>query len=204
MGRTWDQSQGKTRRVHEIQNHRANPAKAEPVSQFCDYWFVVAEVGVVKKDEVPLSWGFWEARGDKIYSVKEAVRREDVAITRSFMAALFRSMGKADDKMIEISIGKKVQALDESREKDFQRRLDRRLNENAELRKKVDQFQEVTGIDISSWRHESSQLAKAVNFVLAAGVHGTRKSAEKLRDELRESADRIDKALSPKVENEQA
>lgn len=67
-----------------------HPEKAEEIAAFCDYWWVVAAPDIVKKDEVPETWGLLVLTGKKLTQVKEAKKMDPKEIGRPFVAALFR------------------------------------------------------------------------------------------------------------------
>ena len=35
-----------------------NPDKAESISRYCDYWYILAPAGIIDVAEVPPAWGF--------------------------------------------------------------------------------------------------------------------------------------------------
>ena len=50
-----------------------NPAKAEPVAQYCDYWWLVTGPGIVKDGELPDTWGLMEVQEGKLVDRKSVV-----------------------------------------------------------------------------------------------------------------------------------
>lgn len=68
-----------------------DPTKSAEIQRFCDYWWVAAPKGVVKKEEVPEQWGFYEIDGKKAKAVKQAPRLEPEPLDKSFVASIMRN-----------------------------------------------------------------------------------------------------------------
>lgn len=68
-----------------------HPEKAEPIAAYCDYWWIVANDGVVK-DDLPDGWGLLIPNaGERLRVVTRATKRTFVRDTdRTFVAAMLR------------------------------------------------------------------------------------------------------------------
>lgn len=70
-----------------------DPTKHEPIAQFCDHWWLVVPDAKIAHDGVPDGWGLLavtkNGRGLRVH--RPAPRRERVAPTPSFLAALLRA-----------------------------------------------------------------------------------------------------------------
>lgn len=42
-----------------------NPKKADELSQYCDYWYIVTPSGIVEIGELPATWGLMEWNGKR-------------------------------------------------------------------------------------------------------------------------------------------
>jgi hypothetical protein len=72
-------------------NELKNPAKAESIAKYCDYWWLVCgDESVAKKDEIPTKWGHLNLKGNRLMSMKDAPKLEAEQITRGFLAAILR------------------------------------------------------------------------------------------------------------------
>lgn len=151
-----------------------NPAKAEPVAQYCDYWWLVTGPGIVKDGELPDTWGLMEVQEGKLVTVKPAPQKDAVPAGRPFMAALFRKMSEVDSAEIEQIASKRVAELDAIRKQSFER---------------------VSGLDLEDWSLHPEEFGKAVKFVLNNGVFGTYGSIERLRDSMMEAVAQMGKVL---------
>ena len=81
----------------ELKAHRSDwlkelrdPAKAEMIAEYCDYWWIVAAPDIVKRDEVPDGWGLMVLTGEKLRAVKDAPKKKAKVLDREFAAALLR------------------------------------------------------------------------------------------------------------------
>lgn len=69
-----------------------DPEKAEPLTRYCDRWWVVAaDAGIVRDGELPPGWGLLVLRGSVLQTAVGAPKRESVSSPdRPFLAALLR------------------------------------------------------------------------------------------------------------------
>lgn len=172
-----------------------NPAKAEPVAQYCDYWWLVTGPGIVKDGELPDTWGLMEVQEGKLVTVKPAPQKDAVPSGRPFMAALFRKMSEVDSAEIEQIASKRVAELDAIRKQSFEREVESRTRHYERLRERVDEFERVSGLDLEDWSLHPEEFGKAVKFVLNNGVFGTYGSIERLRDSMMEAVAQMGKVL---------
>ncbi len=65
-----------------------NPAKADAIAKYCDYWWIVAPKGIVKVSELPPQWGLLNDRatGSTLTKVHPAERRDPTPLDRGFIA----------------------------------------------------------------------------------------------------------------------
>jgi hypothetical protein len=75
-----------------------DPYKADPIKQFCDYWYVVcADPTIVRyAEELPTGWGLMFAENGKLVTLIEAPKLEPLALDRAFIAALMRRATRVD------------------------------------------------------------------------------------------------------------
>lgn len=150
----------------------ASPEKCEPITRFCDRWWIVAsDASIVLDGELPPAWGLLVLRGKVLQTVTEAPKREAVpAPDRGFLAALLRRATEQFATMVpqdEVSelVRAKVEAtiIQRSYEPDVAA-----LRSRAEL---LDLFEAKLGVKI--WGvHQVEQLAHA--YALIQAVDGLR------------------------------
>ena len=82
---------------------KESPAKAEPIAQYCDHWWIVAPVGMVRLEELPAGWGLQEVDGEKIKVTKAAptLAPKDPP-PRSFWMSVMRSFAQQETNEAEL------------------------------------------------------------------------------------------------------
>lgn len=172
-----------------------NPAKSEPVQQYCDYWWIVAPAGIVPKEELPDTWGLFEVSpSGKIKQVVAAPKLTPKPVTRPFMAALLRRAGQVEEDDIRKAVAAKTESIREEFQKSFERNLDIRTQRHKEVYEKIAKIKEATGIDLLNWT-PTKEVASAIKFVLSVGVLDTYSGIDRMRNGLRSALDHIDGAL---------
>ncbi len=172
-----------------------NPRKAEAVSKYCDFWWIVAPEGVVNETAIPDTWGLIVVKKGKLFTAKQAPQRTPEPITKDFMASLFRRTSAVDDDDVEAIVRLRVAAADAQREKDFETRVQARLYKYEGLERSIDEFEKNSGINIREFSHRSDDLGKAVQLVMDCGVFGSYRTVEGLCKTMAETAANIDAAL---------
>ncbi len=85
------------------QKERETPAKAEAIARFCDRWWIVAPVGIVRKDELPAGWGLMELEGETQLKVaKDAPKLEPQEPKRGFWCSVMRAFSEQVDVQAQI------------------------------------------------------------------------------------------------------
>lgn len=144
-----------------------NPAKAEDIFSFCDFWYVVAPPGVVEAEELPKTWCLLEVSGDRLRSVVDAPKLEPAPVDRPFLAAILRKVEENMASEVQLAEAKKLgvaEGIEEGR-----LRANAQIG-NAEERarnaeERIRTFEDVTGLRFDSWR-PPCDLAQAIQSVL--------------------------------------
>lgn len=175
-----------------------NPAKADSIFKFCDRWWVVAwESDIVRRGELPPTWGLMVLDGRGLKVSVDAPRLEPKPITRSFLAAIFRRAVEqsVDDKVLKdqwnlgYAEGKKY--FEECNEQD-------RKNHN-ELYARVKKFEEASGVSIRYGWEKPEKIGEAVRYVLHGEMPvGKLKQVMSWVDQVRESGNKLLKELEGK------
>jgi hypothetical protein len=182
----------------EMKSHRGDwlrelrdPAKAEDIAQFCNYWWIVAaEDKIVQDGELPEGWGLlvWNPKRERLVNktaakFRAALKTPDIA----FIAGVMR---KAQD--VAAPDGVIAAARDEGFKDGFEKGLARNKNDSddlAKLREQLRDFEKASGVKIDSWI-DGQQIGEAVNIVL----NGTE---TRRRENLISTAKRILEDLAP-------
>jgi hypothetical protein len=153
-----------------------DPAKAETICRFCDYWFVACgQAGIVRADELPPTWGLLEPKGDKLVTVKEAPKLEPAPIDRNFLAAIFRRLAESVDNRpaVEAEVSRAVYKAQQEARKAADERWEqvtkRSEDELASLRRALSDFQEASGIRIDRYTG-GKQLGDAARVITSGGL----------------------------------
>jgi hypothetical protein len=151
-----------------------NPAKAEEIAPFCDYWWIAAPAEIVKLEELPPAWGLLEMKGARgLVQVKAAVENSAARpLDTAMVAAILR---RASETMVPRAA---VQALEDAeRDSIFERGKslgqDHHTKDNlARLTQSVADFEKASGVRITDWNGANiGNRFKAVALLddLAAG-----------------------------------
>lgn len=69
---------------------KKDPAKAEVIASKCTSWSLVSTEDVAKEDEIPDTWGWYEAIGGKLIARKGAAPRPIDGVSLHFLVALMK------------------------------------------------------------------------------------------------------------------
>lgn len=157
-----------------------NPKKAEAIFKYCDrFWLAAEEKVIVNTDEIPVTWGYMLATGNKLKVIREAPKLTPEPISRGFIAAMLKRI--AEGRVPIASLEEKVEEMVAQRVKqnyDINKSSLKNLQETHDnLLKEVREFEARAGVRIRGWEREN--VAEAVKVVMntdMAQVVGTLKS----------------------------
>jgi len=150
-----------------------NPAKAEDIASYCDFWWIVAGgKGLVDlaKDPIPASWGVLELDGRGLVQVKAAERRKATEIDRPMLAAILRR--SSEHMTPKASIKTQIET---AREEGIETGKQLRESNSGEtalrlkadgLERRIADFEKASGVLIEDWRGERQGRA----FKLAIAI----------------------------------
>lgn len=206
-------SRGNVLRGYEFKVSRAdwrselkNPAKAEPIAQYCDHWYLVTPPNIIKPGELPETWGHLIAADDTLVVAKEAPKKPSIPVDRPFMAALFRRLAvvESDDFDQAVATQREIIRVEYSRQETKLRDDHANALESAALwekgrhetlYKRLSEFEAETGLSLENLAQYGNELGPAVRFVLQCKLHGSWASVDRLRKTMRESLAVLDEAL---------
>jgi len=153
---------------------KVNPAKAEEIARFCDYWWLVITHSSVITDrsEIPEPWGLLQPddEGKKLVIVKPAVKNESPEPwTRGFMAAILRNASDASEPARAVAA--KLEAARQAgitvgQGKSPENEAERELKRLRELETRVEQFEKASGLSIRYGYAGPEKVGAAVGVVL--------------------------------------
>jgi len=146
-------------------NELKKPEKAESIARFCDSWYLVCAENVAKLEEIPQAWGWLAPGGRGLKEMKAPQPIEAKPITRIFLMSIMRSLEKSYVPKVqveqEVKQGVEKQMLYENSMNE------QRKKELAELKAKVEEFKEASGLDITNdWKYPVKELGRAVKAVI--------------------------------------
>ncbi|NOV25922.1 hypothetical protein E5S69_20685 [Cupriavidus necator] len=183
-----------------------DPAKAEEIQRFCDYWTIVAPKGVVADGELPPTWGLLEMRPDRLMQIKAGPKLEAQPITRAFFASLMRRGHEGLDQVSAEKLEAERAEMQKAIAEKVEREVAMRTRDHQRLRDLIVQFEKETGLsfheyagpdirtikvaqaleDLSGWRDQSAlsrlmdlagELERAASTVRQAVGHTGLKEA---------------------------
>lgn len=148
-----------------------NPKKAEAISQYCDYWWLVTAPGIVKDGELPDTWGLMELQGKAFKVVTKAKERSATPLDRAFMAAMLRRGHEIDTATVDALVNERLgPCVEEARRYDAH--TIERLKEKYEpLQTLIDDAKRECGLDLKRFVY-SQNLAPLLKIVNALNLHG--------------------------------
>lgn len=151
---------------------KENPAKAEEIARFCDFWWlVVTDARIIDVSEVPDTWGLKAPNedGTALVTLKTAVRMEPEPWTKGFIAAVLRN---ASDTMLPVSAV--AAQVEQARQDGFNKgkgespdgEAERELKDLRELKQRVEEFERASGLQIRQPWNKPREVGDAVSIVL--------------------------------------
>lgn len=190
----------------EIKAHRsdllrelANPQKSAPIVRFLDFFWLVADKGLVQAAELPPTWGLLVPRGNRLQAVRRPKQLDPAPISRAFVVGLLLRMmrcGEIDDVASMLAAEYERGRLEGIRE--GQRRVDDQavayeLTALRELKTAVADFEAASGIKIERWN--GAQVGNALRLVLAGQAQIYEKHLSRFALTVRHILEQVDDLL---------
>ena len=125
----------------------------------------------------------------------KAAKQNAAPLNKLFMASLFRSLGKVDDREIQVLAKKEAEVIINQRTADMDRHITRARNDYLEMINKIKEIEKITGIELNDWLHKPIEFCKAVKLVQESGVYKSYADVQYLSTTLTETAKRLEQAL---------
>lgn len=150
----------------------ADPAKADSIQRYCDYWWLaVTDKSIVKDEELPENWGLMalNSRGS-LEVIKPAPKLTPVEMDRSMLAAIMRRVTEPIVNMAQSELNKQRWEGVKEGERRRDREVRQLADERDELQKIVREFEKASGIELQNCRWRFSEitperLGKAVRMI---------------------------------------
>ncbi len=193
----------------EIKSHRSdllrelkNPAKADEIARYCDYWWIVTgSPKVAKPGELPKPWGLMIPHGSGLKIAKPAELLEPQPLSRGLVAAIVRRLRETED-MRDLKVRAEERGRHQEEHSDLQSTrelkasLQRSQLSEKRLERRCEELQQALKAVAGSNAH-STIVQQAVRLVTTfRGWGGTAGQLDRLQGELRRSADALGPVLT--------
>lgn len=175
---------------YEIKAHRSDwlrelkdPDKADAIARYCDRWYlVIGDKDIVKAGELPPAWGLIEPHGNKLRVTKEAPELTPKQIDRLMLAALLRAATtySPSEEMMKARIEAAVKAARNERVNQYEMDMKHLKQSRDEALKAIEEFENVSGLRISSWN--AGSVGEAVKMLTQGGIRHLESSFAHLLD----------------------
>jgi hypothetical protein len=144
-----------------------NPAKAEEIGKFCDWFYLVtSNDSIAKIDEIPAQWGWMFLNGQRLKVLKKPERMKAVPLDRHMLCSLLFSLRKDCYSQIEKQINEKVAQRLESQHSGLQYTARNWEERFKELEKNVREYENASGVSISNGWNHPGKVGEAVRMVM--------------------------------------
>lgn len=128
------------------------PKKAEQFVKYCDHWVIVTPRDIVKKDELPPTWGLLELHGQKLIMQVEPPKLEPEPFHRLQLASLLRRVEQSERERASRARTEGVEHGRTLGPEEFETERARFRNTIKSLEHKIETFEKASGISLDAWR----------------------------------------------------
>lgn len=141
-----------------------NPAKSHEIQKYCDRWYMVTMPDIVREGELPKTWGLMVPHGNGLRIEKEAPELTPEKVTINFVAALARTIHKADflPEEIQARIDAAAKRASDSMKERMKWQIDSAEKRKADLEAEIQEFERVSGLTLRGWKHNASNVVHAM------------------------------------------
>lgn len=148
-----------------------NPIKADQFVKYCDYWWVVIDdEKIVKREELPKSWGLLVLHGQQLRTVVDAPKLKAKQPDRAFLASLLRSLcdqvlpQKKLDEARRAGVQEGRQSAEEWRKSEVESLHEQIADAQKGHEETIQKFQEKSGLLLTDWN--AGNIGDAVQRVM--------------------------------------
>jgi len=168
---------------------KKDPAKAEEIAAYCDYWWLVTSSDdIAKLEELPRPWGLLILHGRELRMKKKADRLTPKVMDRPFLAGILRRAYESVEGVLESAEHLKAaeergrRRAEESAKTDIEI-ADRHLKK---IERQMREFEEKSGLKLREW--DAGNIGEAVRELMS--IHQKRDRSE----DLAQAADQFEAA----------
>lgn len=135
-------------------NELKQPAKSADIQKFCHNWYVVAPKDVVKPEELPKTWGWYEVQGkSRLIQRVKAPDLEPISLDPYFVAAIMRKVSSADvlPEELKARISKSYDDGEKYGRERSKWRIESLESELERIKKSCETFERLTGVNVANY-----------------------------------------------------
>lgn len=148
-----------------------NPEKAEAISQYCDYWWIVAPKDIIKAGELPPTWGTLHPHGNGLKIGTKAPKLKAKPLDKLFIGAMLRRA--SEDTVPKAQIAQELQAKYAEGHAAAEKHAMQHMAANSraalieleQLKLALAAFELESGVKIGTW--DAGKIGSAVQAVLS-------------------------------------
>jgi len=183
------------------QKELKNPAKAELMFHYCDYWWVVTAPNIIKPGELPPTWGHIEATedGKLITKAKAEFVKPEKQHDRKFIAALFRAAYRDRERYLQTVLQPAIEAEKEAINQRAEYMVERKYRDAIDRAERTtDLVEKINNIigdkDCTTRYFNDEEFCNAVRFALASKQFGAYRNIKTLIDAVGETHQELKQA----------
>lgn len=164
-------------------------SKADHFIEQCDrWWLVTGDISVAKPEEIPEAWGWMTATktGLRIQRPAKPLPQDETRIKRGWAFALIRraaERGDANSPEFQAQLAKHREQESRRAKDTLDREIARIVPQYEVLQKKVDKFEQDSGMKLDDWRLGNvGKLARKLHAISDDGYRGFNRM---LQDQIR-------------------
>lgn len=177
-----------------------NPKKQENHFKYCDYFYLyTTEENVAKIEEIPITWGWYQIKGNRIMTMKQAPKLTSEPIGRSLMCAMLRRAAAKENYVHVDDIEDRISAEAERKKESVAYSIKQQIEDYKSLQERVKIFEDESGVKIGdrySWSGDAKKSGQAVAWLKKNGVDYFEKRLIQLRD----AAKKIEESLGVAID----
>lgn len=176
----------------DLEAELKNGIKSDEIARFCDYWFLVTPKGLSDSFTIPPTWGVIEYHDGKLVHKTRAEKLEKAAATPGFLCAMLRGRERA----VSEAAGRITADREEQIRRETLWRAGSAENDLKQIREKLDEIKEATGISLDSWTPTPSiiyRLKAASSLeIITRNIRAIERAAKMLTEDTQEIQTAVD------------
>lgn len=154
---------------NDWRNEMKNPAKAENIFQYCDFFYLLTKGdNIAKLEEIPANWGWMSIEKNRIVVKKDAPKLQPKPVTNHFLSAIVKRASDKTNYVRNDEVQPKIEFARETERGKFERTISDNDKSYKELESMVIDFERGSGINIRKhyrWQTNPEKIGNAVKII---------------------------------------